>query len=34
MTYSMLTKKYRTQVQVPTSCHRGQDFPLTLPGNN
>jgi uncharacterized caspase-like protein len=26
-----LTKKYRTQLQVPTSCHRGQDFPLTLP---
>ncbi len=29
-----LTKKHRTQMQVPTSSHRGQDFPLTLPNNN
>ena len=26
-----LTQQYRAQMQIPTSCHRGQDFPLTLP---
>ena len=31
LTVPELTKKYRAQMQIPTSCHRGQDFPLSLP---